>query len=62
MPSLYEIVYGPRDDRGASIDRALVANVVLARECALLGDTAGEADYHAAINELLDLRERETHT
>ncbi|MFE0472448.1 hypothetical protein ACFW2V_12625 [Streptomyces sp. NPDC058947] len=55
-PTVYEIVNGPREERGDTIDRALVANVALAREAALLRDADAESDYHEGINDLLDLR------
>jgi hypothetical protein len=55
-PSVYEIVNGPRGERGDSVDRALIANVALAREAALVRDVEAESDYHEGINDLLDRR------
>lgn len=55
-PTIYEIVNGPREKRGDTIDRALIANVALAREAALLRDADAESDYHEGINNLLDRR------
>jgi hypothetical protein len=61
--TLYEIVYGPRAAEGAGLvtvlERALEANVVMARGYALAGDRVNEAARHREINQLLDLRERE---
>lgn len=60
--TLLEIVYGPRADDTdfpTLLARALEANVVLARTCALNGDPVNEAIYHQWINNLLDLWERE---
>ncbi|MEU8672963.1 hypothetical protein AB0C71_39445 [Streptomyces anulatus] len=54
--SLFELVNGPAESRGSTIDRALTANVADARECALRGDSQGETFAHHAINKLLDLR------
>ncbi|NEE30186.1 hypothetical protein G3M53_32645 [Streptomyces sp. SID7982] len=55
-PSLYELVNGPVESRGSTIDRALMGNVADARSCALRGDAQGEAFAHHAIDKLLDLR------
>ncbi|MEU1224706.1 hypothetical protein [Streptomyces microflavus] len=55
-PSLYELVHGPVESRGSTIDRALTATVADARSAALRGDTQGEAFAHHAIDKLLDLR------
>lgn len=60
MKTIYEVVNGPREERGtnlSTIDRGLIANVALAREAALLRDSEAEADYHDAINDLLARRE-----
>ncbi|MFI0222326.1 hypothetical protein [Streptomyces lydicus] len=61
--TLYSIVYGPCPGKNADfltlLDRALVANVVMARACLLAGDRVNEALHHREINKLLDLREQE---
>lgn len=59
--STYSAVNGPRPadiSKAEVIDRAIVANVALAREAALTGDADGERIHHEAINELLTERER----
>ncbi|HWU07525.1 MAG TPA: hypothetical protein VN520_14280 [Streptomyces sp.] len=57
-PTLYSLVLGPRGGEESSFDRALAANVVDARSCALMRDSHGEAMAHQEINKLLDLREK----
>ncbi|MFD9523554.1 hypothetical protein [Streptomyces sp. NPDC059979] len=59
-PSAFEVVNGPREAyEDDVITGALIANVALARGCALAGDIRGEDLHHGQINRLLDLREAE---